>query len=315
VSTTTHFSEHAVFFDAEGEQLFGVVTLPTVVDRGVGVVLLPGGRYSTSAGRNRLQCRMARRLAHQGFSVVRFDYHGIGDSAGVVPEFVLGEPFVDDFAAAAGVLRGYGIESVIAVGDCFGARTALAGAVQGTPTLVGQVLALLPWRDSGRTELAQDRMVSEMSVRDYADHFAFRKVVRAMSDPKTRDLYRRLLAKKTRQLAAGARNRVRGVELDSWASTTVLRQLRSAARRNLPTLLVYGLPEGDEHSEDFAALEPKLTASVLQEPAIEFVKMPAILGGFRVASAQDDFIDVVEEWLVALVPLAEAEPELPVRFA
>jgi pimeloyl-ACP methyl ester carboxylesterase len=301
--------EVPVFFPAASETLLGMVTRPRGHDLGIGVVLLDAGRYTTSAGRNRLRSRMARRLADRGFHVLRFDYHGVGDSTGVVPEFVLGEPFTDDFGAAAQVLRADGIERIIAVGDCFGARTALAGAALGSPAAAGLVLTLLPWRDSGRTELAQDRLVSEMSVRDYAEHFAIAKLGRAVVDARVRALYWQLVSKKARQLFAGLRNRTRGIQLESWASRTVFRQLTTVLDRGLPTLLVYGVPDGDEHSEDFCALSDHL-GPVLRRPTIETASLPVPLGGFRYAQGQELYLDVVEDWITRVAARLRSEPPL-----
>ena len=84
--------ELPLYFPAGDETLFGIVTR-AVTTTGDGAILLTGGGATApSTNRNRVSVHLARRLAVRGVSTLRFDYHGIGESAGVLA----GAPKVDE---------------------------------------------------------------------------------------------------------------------------------------------------------------------------------------------------------------------------
>lgn len=68
----------------------------------MGVITLTGGASITGIDRNRLYVRLARKLAARGFYVLRFDYHGVGESMGKA-QYDLEEPFVTDLDGAIAV--------------------------------------------------------------------------------------------------------------------------------------------------------------------------------------------------------------------
>src|SRR5687768_26215 len=92
--------EPVTFPNAKGDRLFGVLHVP---ERnrfsGVAVVILSPGIKSRIAP-HRLYIKMARRLCAQGFLVLRFDFHGLGDSGGE-----LNDVYVADFYGAIQVGR------------------------------------------------------------------------------------------------------------------------------------------------------------------------------------------------------------------
>ncbi len=89
-----------VVLQAESGPLVGMVTEPVGEPINVGVVFFSPGGYTISAQRNRWAVSMAERLAGQGMHTIRFDYHGIGDSASDLASFDQDRPFVGDGAAA-----------------------------------------------------------------------------------------------------------------------------------------------------------------------------------------------------------------------
>ncbi|MDP8957906.1 MAG: alpha/beta fold hydrolase, partial [Actinomycetota bacterium] len=134
--------EIPVFFPAGGETLFGILTRPVGEPKGVGVVLLA---VRATFHRNRVAVLLARRLAGLGFHVLRFDYHGLADSSGTAT-FHLDQPFVEDVEGAVRRMRQEGVERFVLVGQCFGARTALAAAAR-LDGIAGVVLVALPVLD------------------------------------------------------------------------------------------------------------------------------------------------------------------------
>jgi alpha-beta hydrolase superfamily lysophospholipase len=127
-----------VFDNGSGTRLFGVVHEPAVARRRqVPVILLCPGTKSRVAP-HRLYVKLARRLAASGFTVLRFDFAGLGDSEGAVAEATTADFFatvqlgryVDDTRAAMDwMAREYGARRFVLAGLCGGAITGLlAGA-------------------------------------------------------------------------------------------------------------------------------------------------------------------------------------------
>jgi exosortase A-associated hydrolase 1 len=107
-----------------------------------GLLLVTGGSQ-TRIGSHRMYERLARTLAAQGISCLRFDRRGVGDSSGDEPGFRGSEP---DLEAAAAALRAErpGLNRVYGFGLCdgatalalFGNRLGLDGLILVNPWLV-----------------------------------------------------------------------------------------------------------------------------------------------------------------------------------
>ncbi|WCM22613.1 alpha/beta hydrolase [Paraburkholderia bryophila] len=95
----------------------------------------------------RLAVRLARKAADLGFSTLRVDLCGIGDSGTQAPDDQSGVPYsdlaIDDLAAAADWLAAQGHQEIVAMGVCSGAYAALHAAVK-TPSLAGVIAVNLP---------------------------------------------------------------------------------------------------------------------------------------------------------------------------
>ena len=100
-----------------------------------GVLLVTGGSQ-TRVGSHRMYERLAKGLSIQGFSCMRFDRRGVGDSAGEDPGFKGSAP---DLEAAATALRvaAPGVERIYGIGLCDGATAlALFGKTAGLDGLI-----------------------------------------------------------------------------------------------------------------------------------------------------------------------------------
>lgn len=125
------------FPNRDGLRLTGVVHEPDPkAARGVCVLLLSPG-IKGRVGPHRLYLKMAAGLVPLGYHVLRFDYHGLGDSEGVLVERVLADVYcgvqsgryVDDTRAAMDWFgREYGVERFVASGLCGGAISGLLAA-------------------------------------------------------------------------------------------------------------------------------------------------------------------------------------------
>lgn len=106
------------------------------VARGVCVLLLSPG-IKGRVGPHRLYLKIAARLVPLGFHVLRFDFHGLGDSEGVLPERQLvdmyntvhgGRYVGDTIAAMDWMQRSAGVRRFVGSGLCGGSISALLAA-------------------------------------------------------------------------------------------------------------------------------------------------------------------------------------------
>jgi len=292
-------TESARFMTSGRQELFAVVTRPSVEPRKVGVIILSGGRYGQTAGRNRVSRRLALGLAQQGFQVLRFDYGGIGDSTGVLGKFVLHKPFVDDLVAAVAELERFGVQEVALMGDCFGARTALAAAPV-IESLSALLLVSMPWRDISHSDRKTHIASSQLSVADYVRRGLDVKVMRNLTDAPTRRAYRMLATARLGMLGRSLADRVQGIEVEPWVSRRVVRQLEEVRRRGVPTLLLYGTGPAEEYSLDFEKIRTSAAMSaVLGRPGdpIEVRILDQPVAGYRNLVSQDEVIAVATTWL------------------
>ncbi len=121
----------AYFFGDSAEPLFGVYSSPAVRTlRNRAVLLCPpiGWEYMRTHWTMR---RIARLLAADGFHVLRFDYHGTGDSSGSRSEATF-ERWLSDVSVAAGELgEASGVDTISVVGVRLGATLAALAVERG----------------------------------------------------------------------------------------------------------------------------------------------------------------------------------------
>jgi pimeloyl-ACP methyl ester carboxylesterase len=279
------------------DELFAIVTSPTGEERGTGVIVLAGGRYEQSSGRNRVARRLAQSLAAAGFHALRFDYHGVGDSTGQLAEFALDEPNLEDVGAAIAELRRRGITRTALIGDCFGGRTALAAAA-GDESVTALLLVSLPWRDLTRSGQRASIVSSKLSVRDYARKGLTWKVARKLADPEARRDYWHLVTAKLRHLRRRASDRLSGHDLEPWISRHVIAQLKAVTSRRVPILLLYGRGALEEYTHDFELLRdlPDIAHLLGPEAPTEIRVLDQPISGYRNVGAQDEVVVAATAW-------------------
>jgi uncharacterized protein len=139
------YVEEAAVFDCEGDTLIGIVTKPSRPDRR-GVLIITGGpQYRI--GSHRQFVLLARRLADQGFPVLRFDYRGTGDAVGE-PRMLEGINFENldpDIGAAVDIFSSLcpDMTEVVLWGLCGAASAALMYAHR--DVRVRGLVLLNPW--------------------------------------------------------------------------------------------------------------------------------------------------------------------------
>ena len=127
-------TETPVTFDnRRGDRLFGVLHTPEGAPGDLVLMLLSPG-VKMRVGPQGLYRRMADEFVAMGISVLRFDFHGLGDSAGTLPEELLRDVYnhievgryVEDTVDAMNWMeQRYGSRRFILSGLCGGAITGL----------------------------------------------------------------------------------------------------------------------------------------------------------------------------------------------
>jgi pimeloyl-ACP methyl ester carboxylesterase len=309
-------AEEVVILPAESDSLVGVLTAPVASPNGRAVVLCPGGWFGTATNRNRVFVRMARRLAGEGFTVLRFDWHGVGESAGTIERYELDDPFVDDVAAATGYLAERGFTDVTLVGVCFGARAAFGAA--GHPGVRRLVLLSFPVpnpADVTKATLYGDRHGSLAMLK-----LAFSPaVLDGLRDPNTRRVYRKGLRLKMRSLRAryprrGSTRSSAEPRRTSLTPSELLRQLTALADRGVVTNLVFG--EEDLELTAFQRfVDPPLQQLLDSRRGLVDVRTVAgQIHGFGTIAVQDEVVETVIG-LATSAPLPVPPADAPTREA
>lgn len=284
--------ERPVFFDAGSEHLFGIITVPETHDRRIGVVMLSGGSSAETPGRNRIWVRLARRLAADGFTSIRFDYHGMGESTGRIGRVRLDEPFTEDATAAAALLREQGVEHIVLLGTCFGSRVAFA-AGEAIDDLIGIATFPLPTRD-----MAMGERLTSLPLSWYVRRAVSGRVARGMLDTERRAAYVRAGTRKLRAIRRRASRRngpSTGRTLAfSWLSPSLRRQAEQLVARHVAVLLMYG--DDDDFFHDFTRgnLEDAVTEA---GGRLEVDVVEGKLHGLATRAMQDHVVERVHAWL------------------
>ncbi len=137
-----NFVEEALIFPVAGERLLGIVAQPeSPLDCGV-LVLVGGPQYRVGSHRQFLL--LSRRLATDGYPVMRFDFRGMGDSGGALRSF---EAVTEDVGAGIDSFLGAcpAVKRIVLWGLCDAASAALLySQASRDPRIAGLVL-LNPW--------------------------------------------------------------------------------------------------------------------------------------------------------------------------
>jgi len=138
----TGLAERPLVFDCHGTELLGIISNPTQAAHSTGVVFVVGGpQYRV--GSHRQFTLLSRELAARGIASLRFDHHGIGDSAGLPALGVDGVENDLRFAIDTFLSHSPNVKSTVLWGLC-GAASASALYAPSDPRVTGLVM-LNPW--------------------------------------------------------------------------------------------------------------------------------------------------------------------------
>lgn len=276
-------TESPHFIDVGSETVFGIMTRPQAESNGVGVVVLHGGGdHNLPSHRNRWTVEFARRLAANGYTVLRVGFRGVGESTGNGETFALSDPFVSDGVAIVNVLVAEpGVHRIYAVGSCFGARTAVGVAAE-LPVVEGLVLSALPVADP------EKRMAMDNSTADFLKRGLGRKGLAGLLMAGLR-----ILTNKIRSLTVSGPS---GANPTPWVADSVVGGLRTLAGRGGRVLLVYGTE--DDFYAQFREAQAGPLGVLAASPAIEVdASVVGRLHGYPSVAVQEAFVERATAWL------------------
>lgn len=148
------FTEQAISIDCGGDELLGIIT-ESGETTDIGVVIVVGGpQYRI--GSHRQFVLLARALGHSGYSCLRFDHRGIGDSEGDTRSF---EQLDADIGSAINALFAHvpSVNRVVLWGLCDAASAILLYWQANRDPRIASMVLLNPWVRAEQT-LAQTRV-------------------------------------------------------------------------------------------------------------------------------------------------------------
>jgi pimeloyl-ACP methyl ester carboxylesterase len=293
IANSVSLRESPLFIDAGQEMLFGMLTQPTEVGNGIGVILLTGGDDIPSTNRNRVSVRLARRLASVGYHVLRLDYRGVGESTGGDNGYSLDNLAVEDLDAAIRWLEQRGISELVLAGSCFGARTCLARA---STTLGLRALILI----SSPVVSTNPLHASNMPLGLFVQRMRRRKPLRGLlrfDKPAVRAESKRIL-----YIAAGlfwseVRSWIRPLKAPAWTNVEFVDSVAALPGRQVPLLLIYGDSEPD-YGEFMHVMGDQIDR--LDENEQQWIKL-SVLPGEVHAFAEVDLQRAVEDEVVSFL--------------
>jgi pimeloyl-ACP methyl ester carboxylesterase len=274
--------EKPVFFSSGGEALFGILTTPGPECDALVLIAGPGSANAATFQRNCVAVELARRLAESGLAVLRFDYHGIGDSTGDLGNFDLEKPLREDMDAAVMWARTNGFTRLGLVGICYGTRTALS-VMDSDENVSAIALVTMPFAEKVTV------LTRKIGFIGLIKGVLRPSTWRRFSDPAHRIAYRKLMLSGFRRLTGRRADRASR----SGRRANAMSRLLLASASRIPILMLYGIEDrhylnAREAIDSLAAKVPGLTldTSYLGE-----------LHGFPTLQGQKAFVDKLVDWL------------------
>ena len=280
--------EEAVLF-GEKKSLVGVLTDPAVrrsdVEDVAAILLNPGILHRVGPGR--VYVRIARELAALGFTSVRFDFSGIGDSKARHDNLPFDRSSIDEAQTAMDLVEEKrGIGHFILIGGCSGARVSFATACS-DPRVLGVILINFPAAadDDGNLNLDLSKRKDEHYYLNFAirDSQSWRKFFAGKAD------YPRIF----RALAFRLRRRF-GQEKEPPSEWLVFRQnLDSVVRRGVRPVFVCS--PGDPRLEDLREAGGHKLRELCSHDKAELIVVPRSDHTFSSLFDQERLIKILRE--------------------
>jgi pimeloyl-ACP methyl ester carboxylesterase len=296
------YVERPVFFDTSRGRVFGIVTLPASGTPHTGFVILPGAGSPITVNRNRLSVRVCRDLAALGYAAMRCDYHGTGESTGVVEGFRLDEPFTEDVLAGVARLREFGVRPVVLAGSCYGGRCALAAATELDDVAALLLIATTP-RDYERGERKSTKAAESWGLGRYVAEAVRPRRIRGLFNRKSRRHY----AKYARAKLQAVRSRDETQE-PTLVAPSYERHYRRLLKRGVPIVQMFGQDDSSNEEYGLAASGPLADALDAAPGLVQVRTIPGKIHGFLNPPVQDAVVEEILAWAREHEAPMRAEP-------
>ncbi len=307
------YSEEVVQFGL-GHSLVGILTRPTAPTRGglPAIVLLNAGLLHR-VGPNRIYVTIARAFAQAGYTVLRFDFSGMGDSLPRADHLPYAQSGPSEAAAAMDWLTDtYGVQRFILMGHCAGAGFSLLVASDDV-RVAGAALINMEGGDEEWTEYDRMKKRSQEYPRYYGgrallDRERWAKFVSGRADYRSiaRNIFKDTLWYRAKSYAFQTQQALRGRQEDGHAEQEALAQRYLAPIADRGAFLLFVHSEG---STGLARIRAKFGAALNQlttSSAAEVVIIPQCDHLFTLRDRQDRLCTVLLAWATKRFDVAES---------
>ncbi|MBY0610821.1 MAG: alpha/beta hydrolase [Beijerinckiaceae bacterium] len=282
-------------------RLFGVLCAPIITSHPGRMVLFLNAGANRNIGWARLTVPLARRLAGLGYSSLRMDFSGLGESLVADPEkpvILYDDAFQADIAAALDWLAANGHRDIVVFGACSGAHAAFHAAANDA-RIKSLIMVNLLRFDISREEASKvGGAVSFRSTSNYLQRMrqldGWKKLIaggRSKATGLAKEYWRRGLILLRSRIGHAASRLPGGSKL----ATPVISGFAAIAARGGSTLIVYG---DDDNGLDELAIHVGRHASLLRKTgSVEFALLTGADHNLTALSAQTQLTSLVERFL------------------
>jgi len=291
--------EEALLF-GKYESLIGIVTEPEASNQ-TAVLLLNAGLIHR-IGPNRIYVKLARQMAKMGFTVMRFDLSGIGDSKVRPDNLPFEKSNVDDTRQAMDYLQQtHGIDRFLLIGHCAGAVNSFWTSLEDT-RVIGIGLLNLESGDQQWDVYDYKRKVSRYYENYYgktalSDMSRWKKLLTGKADYVSiaRNVFRNIIWNKVTNIFFRYKNKVvKSQQVVDALRDVFIKGLESLAARNARVLLIYA--ESSTGMERMQLLVGQDLRAMRDSGKLQMEIIKGSDHTFTLLHTQDALFNVLEEW-------------------
>jgi pimeloyl-ACP methyl ester carboxylesterase len=287
--TTAH--ETPLYLPAGDEHVFGIVTRPTVPPSGTAVLCLHAGARNMS----RIYTRLCRESAGAGHTAVRMDFHGCGDSSGVLVDLTVSGQTMLDVDVAVRWLVDQGFQRVVVVGNCWGALVALVAASRHrqvvSACLISPPLGVI---ETG-VSATKNRKGHDRLIRVLSDGLRLRVARMLVMDRRYRAWVAARVARRVSRSLPAWLGRNRAVRrADDHVEVSAHSLFAPLLRRRVPIRVLFGEQDSTYLRFREQSTRPSLAAA---SQILEVTVTPATVHGLPTLRSQETVLDFVRDCL------------------